>query len=104
MKITQNQNRNILFQIQNERFSDWSPVLIQLRKIFTTYKNSILDYHKTGNPEEDEAIPKGNENNQTINSNHTKYLLFQQFDAMKSARKQTGILLVEINFKFVSIG
>ncbi|XP_040580787.1 GATOR complex protein Iml1 [Lepeophtheirus salmonis] len=33
--------------IQNERFTDWRPTLVQLRNIFPTYKKSLLDYHKS---------------------------------------------------------
>jgi hypothetical protein len=45
--------------LQNERFDDWKPTLLQLRKLFTDYKRCIVDYHKTGNPEKDQFIPKG---------------------------------------------
>jgi hypothetical protein len=45
--------------LQNERFDDWKPTLLQLRKLFTDYKSCIVDYHKTGNPEKDQFIPKG---------------------------------------------
>ena len=58
MKIFLLKNVNdIVFQ--NERFNDWSPVVLQLRRIFTDYQCSILDYHKTGNADEDLDIPKG---------------------------------------------
>lgn len=42
--------------VQNERFDDWSPTLLQLNQIFTNYKKYILDYHKT--PECTMPIPK----------------------------------------------
>ena len=31
--------------VQNERFEDWNPILGQLRRMFTDYKRSILEYH-----------------------------------------------------------
>lgn len=32
--------------IQNERCDDWSTSLIQLRKLFTTYEDTVLKYHE----------------------------------------------------------
>lgn len=32
--------------IQNERYDDWSLVLVQLRKLFTAYQNMVLHYHE----------------------------------------------------------
>ncbi|XP_034950976.1 GATOR complex protein Iml1 isoform X3 [Chelonus insularis] len=32
--------------VQNERFEDWSNVLVQLRKLFTDYRNIVLNYHQ----------------------------------------------------------
>lgn len=31
--------------IQNERYDDWSAVLVQLRRLFTGYQNIVLKYH-----------------------------------------------------------
>lgn len=31
--------------IQNERYDDWSHTLIQLKRLFTDYQKSILEYH-----------------------------------------------------------
>lgn len=36
--------------IQNERNDDWSSILVQLRKLFTSYQNIVLHYHeRSGN-------------------------------------------------------
>ncbi|OAD60256.1 DEP domain-containing protein 5 [Eufriesea mexicana] len=40
--------------VQNERFEDWSNVLVQLRKLFTDYQKIVLDYHQKPNV----TIPK----------------------------------------------
>lgn len=32
--------------IQNERYDDWSSILVQLRKLFTAYQNIVLHYHE----------------------------------------------------------
>ena len=40
--------------VQNERFDDWSPTVRQLKKIFTEYKDYILQYHSE---EESDLIP-----------------------------------------------
>ncbi|XP_025267183.1 GATOR complex protein DEPDC5 isoform X1 [Camponotus floridanus] len=32
--------------VQNERFEDWSNVLVQLRKLFTDYQKIVLEYHQ----------------------------------------------------------
>lgn len=32
--------------IQNERYEDWSNVLVQLRKLFTDYEKIVLEYHQ----------------------------------------------------------
>ena len=45
--------------VQNERFDNWFPTLQQLKEIFANYKNSILDYHRHTNDEDDyESIPE----------------------------------------------
>lgn len=31
--------------IQNERNDDWSSILVQLRRLFTSYQNTVLRYH-----------------------------------------------------------
>lgn len=31
--------------IQNERNDDWSTILVQLRRLFTSYQNTVLRYH-----------------------------------------------------------
>ena len=31
--------------VQNERFDDWSPTLNDLRKIYTHYRCSLIEYH-----------------------------------------------------------
>ncbi|CAH0554753.1 unnamed protein product [Brassicogethes aeneus] len=31
--------------VQNERFDDWSGILVQLRKIFSQYLHTVLEYH-----------------------------------------------------------
>ncbi|XP_043477241.1 GATOR complex protein Iml1 isoform X9 [Leptopilina heterotoma] len=37
--------------VQNERYEDWSNVLVQLRKLFTDYQKIVLEYHqKSGVP------------------------------------------------------
>ncbi|KAK9298142.1 hypothetical protein QLX08_008454 [Tetragonisca angustula] len=40
--------------VQNERFEDWSNVLVQLRKLFTDYQKIVLEYHQ----KPDVSIPK----------------------------------------------
>ncbi|XP_017880902.1 GATOR complex protein DEPDC5 isoform X2 [Ceratina calcarata] len=40
--------------VQNERFEDWSNVLVQLRKLFTDYQKIVLEYHQKPGV----AIPK----------------------------------------------
>ncbi|XP_043506700.1 GATOR complex protein Iml1 isoform X3 [Frieseomelitta varia] len=40
--------------VQNERFEDWSNVLVQLRKLFTDYQKIVLEYHQ----KPDISIPK----------------------------------------------
>ncbi|CAL7950358.1 unnamed protein product [Xylocopa violacea] len=40
--------------IQNERFEDWSNVLVQLRKLFTDYQKIVLEYHQKPN----DTVPK----------------------------------------------
>ncbi|XP_014236946.1 GATOR complex protein DEPDC5 isoform X4 [Trichogramma pretiosum] len=32
--------------VQNERYDDWSNVLVQLRKLFTDYQKLVLEYHQ----------------------------------------------------------
>ncbi|XP_043269598.1 GATOR complex protein Iml1 isoform X3 [Venturia canescens] len=32
--------------VQNERFEDWSNILVQLRKLFTDYQKIVLEYHE----------------------------------------------------------
>ncbi|XP_026474994.1 GATOR complex protein DEPDC5 isoform X3 [Ctenocephalides felis] len=32
--------------VQNERYDDWSGILVQLRKLFTSYQQIILNYHE----------------------------------------------------------
>lgn len=32
--------------VQNEKCEDWSTILVQLRKLFTDYRNIVLNYHK----------------------------------------------------------
>ncbi|XP_071557307.1 GATOR complex protein Iml1 isoform X5 [Temnothorax nylanderi] len=32
--------------VQNERFEDWSNILVQLRKLFTDYQKIVLEYHQ----------------------------------------------------------
>ncbi|KAK2575080.1 hypothetical protein KPH14_008813 [Odynerus spinipes] len=32
--------------VQNERYEDWSNVLVQLRKLFTDYQKLVLEYHQ----------------------------------------------------------
>lgn len=31
--------------MQNERFDDWSVILVQLRRIFSEYLKIVLEYH-----------------------------------------------------------
>lgn len=31
--------------VQNERFDDWSGILVQLRKLFSEYLKVVLEYH-----------------------------------------------------------
>jgi len=31
--------------VQNERNDDWSTILVQLRRLFTSYQNTVLRYH-----------------------------------------------------------
>lgn len=31
--------------VQNERYDDWMPVLVQLRKLFMEYQHTVLEYH-----------------------------------------------------------
>lgn len=35
--------------VQNERYDDWSNVLVQLRRIFQDYLNIVLKYHARPN-------------------------------------------------------
>ncbi|XP_049824160.1 GATOR complex protein Iml1 isoform X3 [Aethina tumida] len=39
--------------VQNERFDDWSGILVQLRKIFSQYLKTVLEYHSRP----DQTIP-----------------------------------------------
>ncbi|XP_075221255.1 GATOR complex protein Iml1 isoform X2 [Lycorma delicatula] len=32
--------------VQNERYDDWTPVLVQLRKLFMEYQRTVLEYHE----------------------------------------------------------
>lgn len=32
--------------VQNERYEDWSNVLLQLRRLFTDYQKIVLQYHE----------------------------------------------------------
>lgn len=35
--------------VQNERYDDWNPILVQLRRIFQNYLKIVLEYHsRTG--------------------------------------------------------
>lgn len=31
--------------VQNERYDDWSVILVQLRRLFSDYLNNVLEYH-----------------------------------------------------------
>lgn len=42
--------------VQNERFEDWSNVLLQLRRLFTDYQKIVLQYHERPNMEIPTAI------------------------------------------------
>ncbi|KAG8234926.1 hypothetical protein J437_LFUL013473 [Ladona fulva] len=42
--------------VQNERYEDWSNVLIQLRRLFTEYQKIVLEYHKRPNVEIPNAV------------------------------------------------
>ncbi|XP_022197522.2 GATOR complex protein Iml1 isoform X3 [Nilaparvata lugens] len=35
--------------VQNERYDDWFPVLVQLRKLFMEYQDAVLEYHSRPN-------------------------------------------------------
>ncbi|XP_058807766.1 GATOR complex protein Iml1 isoform X1 [Phymastichus coffea] len=43
--------------VQNERYEDWSNVLVQLRKLFTDYQKIVLEYH-CSNVKSEVIIPK----------------------------------------------
>ena len=32
--------------VQNERFDDWTPILIYLRKLFNLYEEEVIHYHE----------------------------------------------------------
>lgn len=42
--------------IQNERNDDWSTILVQLRKLFTSYQHIVLHYHDRDNIKIPQAI------------------------------------------------
>ncbi|XP_013146136.1 PREDICTED: DEP domain-containing protein 5 isoform X6 [Papilio polytes] len=42
--------------VQNERYDDWSNVLLQLRRLFTDYQKIVLQYHERANMEIPTAI------------------------------------------------
>ncbi|XP_026329344.1 GATOR complex protein DEPDC5 isoform X2 [Hyposmocoma kahamanoa] len=42
--------------VQNERYEDWSSVLLQLRRLFTDYQKIVLQYHERPNIEIPTAI------------------------------------------------
>ncbi|KAI5636291.1 vacuolar membrane-associated protein iml1 domain-containing protein [Phthorimaea operculella] len=42
--------------VQNERYEDWSNVLLQLRRLFTDYQKIVLQYHERSNMEIPTAI------------------------------------------------
>ncbi|XP_029163767.1 GATOR complex protein DEPDC5 isoform X1 [Nylanderia fulva] len=42
--------------VQNERFEDWSNILVQLRKLFTDYQKIVLEYHQKPNINMPKAI------------------------------------------------
>lgn len=42
--------------VQNERYEDWSNVLLQLRRLFTDYQKIVLQYHERPNIEIPTAI------------------------------------------------
>ncbi|KAG6450039.1 hypothetical protein O3G_MSEX006362 [Manduca sexta] len=42
--------------VQNERYDDWSNVLLQLRRLFTDYQKIVLQYHERPNMEIPTAI------------------------------------------------
>lgn len=42
--------------VQNERYEDWSNVLLQLRRLFTDYQKIVLQYHERPNLEIPTAI------------------------------------------------
>lgn len=42
--------------VQNERYEDWSNVLLQLRRLFTDYQKIVLQYHERPNMEIPTAI------------------------------------------------
>ncbi len=46
----------MVFFFQNERFDDWNPTLLQLRKLFTDYKGSLKSYHQRAIG--DSSLPK----------------------------------------------
>lgn len=35
--------------VQNERYEDWSNILLQLRRLFTDYQKIVLQYHERSN-------------------------------------------------------
>lgn len=45
---------------QNERFDDWYPTILDLKKIFTHYKNTVLNYHEReiGQVDSNITLPK----------------------------------------------
>ena len=43
--------------VQNERYEDWSPILIRLRRLFNQYEKEVIQYHETEYP--NIMIPKG---------------------------------------------
>lgn len=42
--------------VQNERYEDWSNVLLQLRRLFTDYQKIVLQYHERPNMDIPTAI------------------------------------------------
>lgn len=46
--------------IQNERNDDWSTILVQLRRLFTSYQSTVLRYHEKSGVQERKVPPAVN--------------------------------------------
>ncbi len=50
--LQQDTKRNLFFEdfyrvaVQNERYEDWSSVLVKLKKLFNSYEKDVIHYHE----------------------------------------------------------